>query len=342
MSLIGIYHYRKDPKNYGRAYRYAAIAKLENVDIFYFTSKGVDFDNKTINGFYYDNGKWLEKEFPFPDVIINHVGPITKKQRAIYNKLMKLVPFTSNPVGTKLTVYNKIKKGKEFVDYLIPYQKLKKPIDVLEFLEKHPQIILKPLSGHHGKGIIFIEKIDENFIIKTNDENLILNRIKLYEYITKVQEKNKMIIQKYINSKTNTDEPFDIRIHLQKDENGKWINTKIYPKVGFSNKVITNLSSGGKITLLKTFLESLYGKEYFDMKKYLEVFAIQFANHFESLYKHKFDELGIDVGLDENNRIWIYEVNWRPGHIFIEFNAAVNVIKYAKYLASLKRKEDEK
>ncbi|MFQ7057969.1 MAG: YheC/YheD family protein [Turicibacter sanguinis] len=32
--------------------------------------------------------------------------------------------------------------------------------------------------------------------------------------------------------------------------------------------------------------------------------------------KQVFDELGIDIGIDSRNYIWIYEVNWRPGFIY--------------------------
>ena len=116
----------------------------------------------------------------------------------------------------------------------------------------------------------------------------------------------------------------------------------IYPKIGFKHKVATNLGQGGKITELKTFLNIVFGDEYFDIMRYLEVFAIQFAEHFDTLYKHEFDELGIDIGLDEDKKIWIYEVNWRPGHIFLESKASYYTVKYANYLACKKgRKKDE-
>lgn len=108
MALVGMFHFRKDPSKVGRAYRYAAIASLEGINFFYFTAKRVDFENKVITGLYYENEKWIEKTFPFPDAIINHVGPNTQFQKEIYHKLAKIIPFTSHPVGTKLSVYNRI------------------------------------------------------------------------------------------------------------------------------------------------------------------------------------------------------------------------------------------
>jgi hypothetical protein len=111
------------------------------------------------------------------------------------------------------------------------------------------------------------------------------------------------------------------------------------PKNRIQNKVVTNLGQGGNVALLKNFLMNIYGDEYFDIMKYLEVFSIQFAEHFEKLYKHGFDELGIDIGLDEDKKIWIYEVNWRLGHIFLESKASYYAVHYANYLAN-KEKDD--
>lgn len=68
MSLIGMFHYRKDPNKVGRAYRYATIAKSEGIDFFYFSSSKVDFEKEIIKGLTLKNGQWIEEEFPFPDV----------------------------------------------------------------------------------------------------------------------------------------------------------------------------------------------------------------------------------------------------------------------------------
>lgn len=331
--FIGMFHYRKNPEEVSRAYLYASIAKMEGIDFFFFSSKDVDFSKKVINGKFYDEGTWKKKEFPFPDVIMNVVGPITPKQTEIYNKLKEYIPFTSFPVGTKMSVYNRIKKAKVYSNYLIPYIKIKEPIDVLQFLNNYSKIIIKPISGHHGNQVICIEKDNEVFAIKKGCNVKNMTRMELFDYISQVQANNKILMQKYITCRRKTGESYDIRIHLQKDGEGKWKNTIIYPKIGSKEKITTNLGQGGKIGILKNFLYDEFGEEYYNIKRYLEVFAIKFANHFDGLYNHQFDELGIDIGLDENMKIWIYEVNWRPGQMFIEFKTAKNAVMYASYVA---------
>lgn len=70
------------------------------------------------------------------------------------------------------------------------------------------------------------------------------------------------------------------------------------------------------------------------------------SNHFDSLYENtSLDELEIDVGMDKNQKLSLFEVNWRPGppNIFsLELDVAKNTIQYAKYLAdknSIKQKK---
>jgi hypothetical protein len=96
------------------------------------------------------------------------------------------------------------------------------------------------------------------------------------------------------------------------------------------------MGSGGYSTYLDIFLKTEFGDSWYDTQRYLEEFAIQFSNHFDSLYDDELDELGIDVGIDENQKLWLFEVNWRPGppNIFrLELDVVKNTILYAKYLA---------
>ena len=115
----------------------------------------------------------------------------------------------------------------------------------------------------------------------------------------------------------------------------------MFPRIA-SKGIVTNVSSGGYTSMITSFLQEQFGEDYFDMKRYLEVFAVQFSTHFDSLYDEPLDELGIDVGIDQNNKIWIYEVNWRPGTpilFYLEADVAKRMIQYATYLAKEAKKK---
>ncbi|MDQ6598484.1 YheC/YheD family endospore coat-associated protein [Bacillus salipaludis] len=340
MTLIGMLHHRSDPNDVKKAYAFAAVAKAEGVNFFYFTLGKVNIKKQKILGRTYENGEWIEKEFPFPDVIYNASSPVSHKTEQIFDYLSERVPFTSHSIGDKLSVYNRIKQAKEFEQYLIPFYKLTDIKMFLDMIKHYEKVIIKPLSGHQGGGVVYIEYIEKYGIesYKMNEAGSISspNEKELLNLISQKIQEQEHLVQKYISSQTESGHVFDFRLHVQKNREGKWVITSIYPRIGRLGTITSNMGSGGYSTYQDTFLKMEFGDSWYDIKRYLEQFAISFSNHFDSLYEVPLDELGIDVGIDENQKLWLFEVNWRPGppNIYsVELDVAKNTILYAKYLA---------
>jgi hypothetical protein len=337
-----MFHKRKDPNKVSRAYLYSAIVKNEGAEFCYFTARNVNFKEKTIKGKYYEDGVWKEKIFPFPDVIINAANQNTPRQDLAERKLKELIPFTSYPVGTKTSVYRRIIKGGKFAEHVIPYRFIRANQDVYDFLKLYGRVILKPIRGHHGNDVISITEQNGTYLIHEKLKTRNCYRFELDDYLDRLRHKQRFLVQKYINSRLRTGEPYDFRLHLQKNRQGKWTITIIFPRVGSVNRIITNLSQGSQMVELPRFLIHEFGDEAEFVEKMLRDFSLNFINHFESLYPYRFDELALDVGLDEDRKIWIYEVNWRPGHVFIEVKTARNAIDYAMFLAKQEKEKYEK
>ena len=280
--LIGMFHNRKDPNMVSRSYLYSAIAKLEGADLFYFTARCVNIEKKTILGKYFEDGGWKEKEFPYPDVVMNIVNAITENEKRVTKHLEKYVPFTSHPVGSKLHMYNLISQANTYKDIIIPYKKVRSSADVFEFLNKFNKVVVKPSLGHHGDRVISIEIDNNTYIVKADGNLTSFNKNQLKEYIDKLIPSN-LVIQKYINSRTKSGEPFDFRIHMQKGITGNWLVSVIYPRIGRLNTVATNISKGARFANIDLFLMQEYGKEAFNVKRTLEYFALNFIKHFEYL-----------------------------------------------------------
>lgn len=334
-------HHRADPNNVKKAYAYAAVAKAEGVNFFYFTAGKVNIKQRIIIGKAYENGKWVEKGFPFPDVIYNASYPTSDKGERIVDYLFDRIPFTSQSIGNKSSVYNKIEKGKEFKQYLIPFSKLTNIQIFHDMINRYKRVIIKPLTGHQGGGIVYIENYKSN-IYKINDSGSVssINEKQLLTLISHKILEQDYLVQQFISSQTNSGHVFDFRLHVQKNGEGKWVITSIYPRIGRLGTMTSNMRSGGYSTYLDIFLKTEFGDSWYEIKRYLEQFALSFSNHFDSLYDSELDELGIDVGIDENQKLWLFEVNWRPGppNIYsVELDVAKNTILYAKYLADTKK-----
>ncbi len=341
MVLIGMLHYRKKPHNLKMAYACAAVAKMLSIDFIYFSYRGVDFSRKKINAWIFIDGNWTQKDIRFPDCIINRGGPKTNEQTIILNGLKKTIPFTSHSVGSKMMVYKKVKEGQLFDNYLIPTTHASSPNTVLSFMKKYPKLVIKPSSGNKARSIYFITRLEEDKIhcVSGLDET-IYSLQEFTEFIDQLISKEKYLIQPFIKCQTKAGLTYDFRIHVQKNEKDKWIINLIYPRISGNQKLTSNISSGGYRGEFIPFLIEEFGDQYYDVKQLLEHFSITFATHFETLYQDRsFDELGIDVAIDQNHRLYIYEVNWRPGCKHREFTVANNLVKYAKYLAETQDRE---
>ncbi|MGH1283806.1 YheC/YheD family protein [Bacillus toyonensis] len=337
MTIIGMLHHRKDPNDVKKAYTYAAVAKAEGVDFFYFTLGKVNIETEKILGKIYENGKWVEQEFSFPDVIYNASVIVSDKNLKIYDYLFDRVPFTSHAIGDKLSVYNRIKKAGEFKQYLIPFYELNDVNKFFDLINRYKKIIIKPISGHQGKGIIFIEKHEMNYSMNESEQISFIDKKQLISVLSDKVKEQGYIVQQFISCQMKSGHVYDFRLHVQRNGEGNWVITSIFPRIGPLGSVVSNMASGGYSTYLDVFLKTEFDNDWFNVQRYLERFAISFSNHFNSLYKDVlFDELGIDVGIDENQKLWLFEVNWRPGvpNIFnLELDVAKNLVNYARYLA---------
>ncbi|PID21073.1 alpha-L-glutamate ligase [Sporosarcina sp. P3] len=333
MVTVGMLHSRKHPSKVKKAFAWAAVAKMEGVDFYYFSPRDVNFKTKVISGYVYEQGEWIQKEMLFPDVIYNACGMKTDEDIDVYTKLSGMIPFTSHSVGNKMSVYRRISKMPEFEDYLIPSVHVEQPDVVLKALTKYKKVMIKPVSGSQGRGIWFIEKDGEQFHKIVDAEKTTINRKQLVSDLQDVINEQAYLVQPYISCRTKDGNPYDFRLHVQKDGEGKWMISIIYPRIGTMDRVTSNISRGGSMGVLRSFLEREFGDERRNMRQTLEKFADRFTNEFESTFNVKFDELGIDIGVDENNKLWIFEVNWRPGNDEIVFEVAKNLLPYAVYVA---------
>ncbi|WP_107942616.1 YheC/YheD family protein [Metasolibacillus fluoroglycofenilyticus] len=345
MTTIGMLHHRKDPTTVLKSYAFAAVAKVEGVDFFYFTPKSVNFTRKTILAQVYENGAWYEKECPFPDVIYNAGSPEKLAvSKDIIGKLRKEIPFTTNSIGNKWNVAKRLLAYKDFAKYIIPTEIIQKTETVHQHLAKYPTIAFKPIDGRKGKGIYFISKEGTSYTVKHNSTVTKYTKTQLDALLAQQLATGTFIVQPYIRSVTKSGLVFDFRLHVQKNGDGNWVVTTVYPRVAPAGSLIPNINNGGYTNYLEPFLQQEFAEQAYDLKRTLEHFSLSLARHLEHIQIQEFgeliDEIGVDVGLDQNMRLWIYEVNWRPGcppTFYLELDVVKNTIRYAKYLADNKQ-----
>ncbi|MEC0664463.1 YheC/YheD family protein [Priestia flexa] len=335
-GLIGFLQYRKDPERAWKAYSFASFTKMEGYEFVYFTPRHINLEDKTINGKMYENGEWVERTTRLPDVIYYEPGNMNKEMYEKVYQLKQLVPFTSNPIGGKANLYRKLKNSKYFAEYIIPYEIVHNTVEILDFMNKHGKTVLKPVWGQQGRNIMFIHQEQGHYVVETNGKQSLYFKDEFIDLMNLTINKENYVIQKYILCKTKEGNCFDFRLHTQKNEHGKWITLAAVPRVAQKGSIVTNMSLGGLTGISFYFLMREYGDEAFNIERLLDRFGISLSQYLEEANGKSYDELGIDIGVDENKKIWIYEVNWKPGEPPFESNnidIIKNTVKYAIYLA---------
>lgn len=333
---IGVFHSWANPKEIMRPGRIEAMnseAEKQNAKLYYFTSENVDFTAKTIEADTYDNDDWKRVTIPFPDVI-NNIG--AGKRSIVERKLRREIPFTSFYVGNKYTLPKRMAKFKKYTELIIPFTVCFTEEVINKFMNNNERVVFKDLSRNRGENIYFVTRTNNRYILLDQHKERILNEDEFQNFIkhTILAEKGSYIIQRYIHARTKNDEPYHIRAQVQKSSEGQWVITLIYCTIGPKGTSLSNLNVGGRNENLDYLLASEFGKSKgIAYEEKLNKLVLGLAKHLDHIYNYSLEELGIDLAIDDQGKIWMYEANNGPVTRFYEHERAVHTIAYAKYIA---------
>jgi len=213
-------------------------------------------------------------------------------------------------------------------------------------LKRYPILYLKPDNSCQGKGAMRIDKLPGGrYVLRSRDtkeQYTFRYLIPLYIEIQKTRMNRPYLIQQGIVSQTPSGEMVDIRVHLVRTKHG-WRTAGMAARIASITNVVTNRSSGGQpIHLDELFLSHLsYTPREFQQKvEELNRLAHRAVRLISARYP-AFSEFGVDIGMDPNGKLWIYEVNIRPSlRMFKQLNDPVyrHLIRFRKKAWRARRK----
>lgn len=333
---IGFFNSTRNPKDFYTAERFNATvyeSKKQNTNLYFFTSKDINFEEKQVNADVFQDGSWTSTLIPYPDVIHNiGVGKQSHEER----KLRRILPFTSFFVGNKFTLPKRMLENKDYAELLVPFIPCAHEDDINAFIEKNGRVVFKALGSNRGENIYFLNKKGNRYILLDQKKESILTQDALSNFIQNIilAKKGSYIVQRYIHTRTRNNEPYHFRAHVQKNGEGQWQLTHIYPRIGNKKSNLSNISTEGRIENFAQFLIDEYGeKKGSQYEEEILDLSIKITLHLDKLYGLRLDELGIDFAIDDAGRIWMHEANNGPQTSFHEELRAINTIAYAKYIA---------
>ncbi|MGP4073848.1 YheC/YheD family protein [Piscibacillus halophilus] len=312
-QYVGCMRSNRKPKEY-----YKLLAKTcahYGLTLIYFTPKGVDMDRHQIKGKVLKEDEWVPETVEVP--IFNDVNTILYKHKDIVQYLRQKSTLSNGLIGSKAKQYRLVREGEKFKDIVIPYITTQQPERIMKFLSKHPEVILKPRKGMKGENIYQVTKLSKDqykVIYDTNEETL--THDDFFKLLYDIVSKKKYICQKYIKTRDENDNPFDVRIRLEKNIEGKWQTAINLVRIASNQKVVSNVAQGGYVSELRPFLKVNYPDQWEEIEEKIIQIGNELPEHIEELIGKNLSSLGIDIGLDPNGKPYLFEINTSPGTEF--------------------------
>jgi glutathione synthase/RimK-type ligase-like ATP-grasp enzyme len=176
-----------------------------------------------------------------------------------------------------------------------------------------PTVFIKPDKGGGGAGIVRVQRMTEGYSVSFRNQCRKVDRNGLHRHLESLLLPHKRyLIQEGIQLATIDRRPFDVRVLLQKPTHF-WVISGMIAKKAARSQFVTNHCKGGTPVALEQALKQMEGvpvppaRILEELKRISLLTAKVLDKRFPGIR-----ELGLDVGIDQQGRLHIFEVNTRP------------------------------
>lgn len=197
-------------------------------------------------------------------------------------------------------------------DHLPPTRLLRRST-LRKFLKKYGVVYVKPVFGSFGNRILRIAKRSGGYVLHDEKKTeRFSSRKKLMKRVFRHTRSQRFHIQRGIRLVRLGGHPVDFRVLLLRP-GSKWKLMGIMGKAATGGRVVTNYQHGGRAVRFGDTLRKAgwSNEEIRRAKAEIERLSLVAARRFGRRFRHC-RRLGIDVGLDQDKRIWFIEVNTNP------------------------------
>jgi hypothetical protein len=296
----------------------------------FFSIENIDWERRIIKGLIRKNSGWNEHVLPLPRIIYDrNVENNCRLESIELRQRLKDICQILNPMP-KLAKWETIKaleKNSKLVPIIPKTIQYKGYKDLEDSLSTYSSIYLKPDALSKGKGIFRVSRGEVGSYkveYRTAEENHI-GTLKDISNIEKLMEQylakgNGYIIQQEICKAIFRTNPFDFRALFQKDFEGVWQLSGVSGRIAGKGSIITSPRSGGSVEDLETILREVFNEDFLTQNGlYQEI--IYFGREICLTLEEEFGvcvELGLDLAIDEEGKIWVIEVNGKPLKVSIK------------------------
>jgi glutathione synthase/RimK-type ligase-like ATP-grasp enzyme len=350
---IGLLAVREEQRLTGRRLRKMTACLKEYAGlhgaVVVFALDQVDRKRCRIEGYCYNpaTNSWQKGVFPYPAAICRSIG-LSPEWKNHFGAVIGDTMFNSS-FFSKWQMHQWFSEVPEVGCHLPNTVLYNSPQDALAMLERFAKVYIKPILGLQGRGILRMSKEDQRIIAsyregKVNQTIVFAHPGQAGEYLRGRLRPGKYLIQQGIDLLQYEEGVLDFRCVVQKNQANCWICQAIIGRVGESRSVVSNISNGGSAFTIDEILPKviLAAEEHIrELINEIATLAVVVCNKLGE-FGVNCGSLGLDIGIDTEERLWLFEINNRdpdPG-IALDINdrqlyqkIMAGPLYYAKYLA---------
>jgi len=215
-------------------------------------------------------------------------------------------------ISSKITKTNVVLRDRALARH-VPRTRLFSGSVLRAMLDRYSLVYAKPVHGSLGIGVMRVEKRGKHYRYQSGVNKFTFPTFKSMLKSLRERIRSKpYIIQKGIHLLRHKGRPFDFRVVVQKNFQGRWEATGTAARIAHPRKAVTNGSQGGAISPAPALLKRYVGKRQTPlmikaMNNMARRAAIQFGRAYPAMH-----ELGLDIAIDRSLYPWILEANTRP------------------------------
>lgn len=329
--------------------------------VYAFAPRDINWQRETVYAYLLGaNGQFIRKTVPLPDVVYNRLpsrrtdfSPFTNQLRDRFMK--RNISFFNWAFFNKSDIYNQLENDVQAGRYVPETYSNPSPERIKDMLERHRFVYYKPSAGSLGNGIYRLTYQPKKGYFaryRSTGGNTLLKFPTFTSLMRLLQSRHgsglrNYVIQQGIRLIEIDGCPIDFRFHMHKDGRNRWSTVGIGAKKAGRGSVTTHIKNGGQLMTPEQALGRTFGSKSREVLERAKQTAVTLAEAIENHHSHVLAEIGFDIGIDEDEKIWMFEANSKPGRsIFshpslrVEGKASVeHIFEHCLYLGGFHRGE---
>ncbi|MBF8377153.1 YheC/YheD family protein [Alicyclobacillus mali] len=263
---------------------------------------------------------WRRMWLPRPLAVYNRIpnraleaSATVQRARATFEAMG--IPFFNHRYFNKAKIYEAIRRV-GLGQHLPETTRFAGAESVMDLLNRHGAVYLKPVGGSIGRGIVRVERRGDTFDVWAQRAHRaehwsIRDAAALDEALRRARFPGAYVAQAAVPVIRFEGRPCDARVLLQRP-GSSWQVVGYGIRVSGDESITTHVPNGGHIADRWTVLRQVFGSRSEEVDARLVSFTRSAAAAIERSMPGHVREMSIDVGIDEAGHPWLFEANAKP------------------------------